>query len=118
MLPARSISVISVQVLTELNTSHFYQLDATDNLPSGIIPLPVDHKIDHKYPTLLKVPLLNAEHNTVYIPRKTITGKLLHVADFKVRNILWTTNGIPSTTGKPMELPCIPPVIQLSARVE
>ena len=56
MLPARSISVISVQVPTELNTKHLYQMGVTDDLPSGIIPLAVDHKINHKYPKLLKIP--------------------------------------------------------------
>ena len=45
MLPPRSISIISVQAPTKLNTRHLYRLDATDNLPSGIIPLAVDHKL-------------------------------------------------------------------------
>ena len=42
MLPP-SVSVISVKTLTELNTRHLYQLDATDNLPPGIIPLAMYH---------------------------------------------------------------------------
>ena len=75
-LPPRSILVISVQAPMELNIKHLYQLDAIDDLPSGIIPLSVDHKIGHKYPKLLKIPLLNTEHNIVHIPRNTITGKL------------------------------------------
>ena len=56
------------------------------------------HKIDDKYSQLLRIPLLNTEYNAVYIPRKTIIGKLqpLYVADFKVSN-------------KPTELPYIPP---------
>ena len=52
MLPLRSISVISEKVPTQLTTRHLYQLDATHNLPCGIIPLTVGHKIDHKYPKL------------------------------------------------------------------
>ena len=111
MLPARSISVISVQAPTKVNTRHLYQLDAIDDLPLGSISLAVDPKIDQKNPKLLKIPLLNTEHNTVHIPRKTIIGKLqpLDVANFKVSNISWPTDGTVSTTGKPMELPCIPP---------
>ena len=76
MLPPRSVSVISVKAPTELNTRHLYQLDATDNLAPDIIPLEVDHKIDHKYPKLLGIPLLNTENNAVQIPRKTIIGRL------------------------------------------
>ena len=34
----------------KLDTKHLYKLGATDDLPSGIIPLAVDQKIDHKYP--------------------------------------------------------------------
>ena len=56
--PPRSTSVIAVQTPTELNTKHIYQLNASEDLPSGIIPLAVDHRIDHKYPKLLNIPLL------------------------------------------------------------
>ena len=38
MLPPKSVSVISLKVPRELNTRHLYQLDATDNLPPGIVP--------------------------------------------------------------------------------
>ena len=89
MLPLRGVSVISVQAFTKLNTRHLYQLYATDNLPSGIISLAVDHKIDHKYPKLLWIYLLNTEHNMVQFPRKTIIGKLQpkDVTDSRVNNI-------------------------------
>ena len=76
MLPPRSISVISVKAPTRLNTRHLYQLDATDNLSPGIIPLAVDHKIDHKYLKLRQIPLLNMGHNTVQIQRNTVKGRL------------------------------------------
>ena len=111
MLPSRGISVISVQAPTELTTRHLYHLDATNDLLSGVIPLEVDHKIDHMYSILLQIPLLNTEHNTVHISRKTTIGQLhpLDVADFKVSNISWTTDVTASTTHKPIELPCMPP---------
>ena len=90
---------------------HSYQLDATDDLPPDIIPLVVDHKIDHKYPKLLKIPLLNTQYNTVHIPRKTIIGKLqpIEVEDFEVSSISWTTDGTAITTNIPTELPSMPP---------
>ena len=115
MLPPKSISIISVQAPNNLNTRHLYQLDATDDLPSGIIPLAVDHNIDHKYPKLLKIPLLNTEHSTVHIPRKTVIGKLqpLDVVDFKVSNISWTIDGTASTINLQNYYECH--LIQLSA---
>ena len=94
MLPPRSVSVISVKTPTELTTRHLYQLDTADNLPSGIIPLAVDHIIDHKYHKLLRIPLLSRENNIVQIPRKTIIDKLqpIDVAYSKVNKISWTAD--------------------------
>ena len=62
MLPARSISLISVQAPTELNTKHPYQLDVTDDYPSGIIPLAVDHKNKSQVPQNIKD--MPAQHTT------------------------------------------------------
>ena len=103
--------MISVQAPTELDTKHLYQLDATDDLPSGIIPLAVDHKIDHMYPKLLKIPLFNTEHNTADILRKTVIGnlQLIDVQDFKVSNTSWTTDNAADTTNSPMKLSCMLP---------
>ena len=41
-------------------------------------------KIDHKYLKLLKIPLLNTEHDIIHVPRKSIIGKLkpLEIEDF------------------------------------
>ena len=102
ILPPGYISLISVQAPTELDTKHLY---------SGIMPLAVDHKIDHKYPKLLKIPLPNTEQNTVCIPRKPIIGSLqpIDVEDFEVSNISWTTDGTADTTNSPKELTCMPP---------
>ena len=89
ILPLRSILIILVQAPTEWNTWLLFQLDATDDLPSGIIPFAVDHKIDYKYPKLLQIPLPNTMQNTVHIPRKTVIGKFqpVDVADLKISNM-------------------------------
>ena len=75
-LPPRSIYIISGLAPTELNTKHLYQLDAADDLPSGIISLAMYHKIDHRQQKLLKISLLNIEQDTVHILRKTIKVNL------------------------------------------
>ena len=109
-LPPRSISVISVQSPTDIGTKHLYQLDAADDLPSGIIPLAVGHKIHHKQPKLFKIPLINTQHSSVCNLRKTIIGNLqpIDVADFEVNSISWMTYGTANTTNSPTELPCTP----------
>ena len=64
-LPPRSICIIAVQAPSELNTKYIYQLNATDDLLSGIIPLAVNHTIDHKFPQLMNIPLLNIEYAAI-----------------------------------------------------
>ena len=49
-LQPRSISVITVHTPPELNVQHVYALDASHDLPLGLIPIAVDHKINHKHP--------------------------------------------------------------------
>ena len=60
MLPASSISAISLQAPAEVNTKHLYTLDVADDFPLGIMSLTVDHKIELKCQKLLKIPLLYA----------------------------------------------------------
>ena len=60
-LQPKSISVITVQTPTELNTKHTYAFDASDDLPLGHIPLSVVHKINHKYQKSLNI--LHTQHH-------------------------------------------------------
>ena len=64
-LPPRSILVVNIQTPTELDTQHIYTLDTSDDLPLGLIPLAVDHKINHIYPKLLSIPILNTAYDRV-----------------------------------------------------
>ena len=63
-----------VQTPTELDMQHIYTLDVGNNLPLGIIPLAVDHKIDQKYPKSLNIPILNTTYDRVHIPRATVVA--------------------------------------------
>ena len=71
----------------------------------------MDHKTDHKYPKLLKIPLLNIEHETGYILTKTIIGNLqpIEMEGLKVCNISWTIDGTADTASSPTEFPSMPP---------
>ena len=110
MLPPRSVSIISIKAPTKLNARHLYRLDAADNVPPSIIPLAVDHKMDHQYPKWLHILLLNTEFNTVQISRKTVIGKLypIVITGSAVNNISWTTDST-TTKNKSAKLLCMPP---------
>ena len=92
-LQPRSISVIMIQTPTALDTQHIYQLDTSDNLPLGLIPLAVDHKINHKYPKSLSIPILNTAYDTVWISRATVISTLnpVEIKSSKVSSMSWTT---------------------------
>ena len=91
-LPLGNMSAIAVEAQTELNTKDIYQLNATDDLPSGIIHLVDDHRIDQKYPKLKNISLLNTEYDAVYIQRKTVIGKLKpkEIEGLDVSSVSWT----------------------------
>ena len=65
-----------VQMSNELDTQHIYILDASDDLPLGLIPSIVNHKTDHKGPKLLIIPMLNNTYNRVCISRATTISTL------------------------------------------
>ena len=54
-----------------IKSQHMYELDSSDDLPDGLIPLAVNHKVNHTYSKLLKIPVLNTSYKRVYIPRST-----------------------------------------------
>ena len=75
---------------TELDMQQIYTLNTTDDLPLGLIPSMTDHKIDHKYPKYLSVPILNT---TYCIPRATVIDILypFEIESTQVSSISWTT---------------------------
>ena len=59
---------------------------------------------------MLKIPLLNTEHDTIYIPRKSAIGKLqpIEIEDSEVSNVSWTKYDT-DTTNSPVEILSMPP---------
>ena len=54
-----SVSLISVKILPLCNTNDMYELNLnTFQLPESIIPLDILHKINHKTPQYLNIPIL------------------------------------------------------------
>ena len=67
-----SISVISVKTSPLHNTSNIHELNfSTSKLPEGVIPLDVVHRVDHKTPGYLNIPVLNTNHSSCSIPRSS-----------------------------------------------
>ena len=49
-LSPHSITIVSVKTPPNVDTSHAYDLNHKFPLPSGLIPIDVIHKFDHKIP--------------------------------------------------------------------
>ena len=75
-LQPTGISIITVWVPTKLKPQYIYELSTSNDIPSELIPLAIDHKTNNKYPRLLNIPILNMTHSRVYIPKSTIFGAL------------------------------------------
>ena len=91
-LQPKCVSIITVQAPTELKPQHIYELSTSDDLSDGLIPLAVNHKVNHKNPKLLNIHVLNTLYNRVYVPRSTTFGtlKILDTENAEVNEISWT----------------------------
>ena len=102
-----------VQPPTELDTHHIYALVSCNDLPLVLILLAVDHKIDHKYPKSLSIPIFNTAYNGVYIPRATVICALnpAEVESTEIINIscMKTERSQDDMRNSSTELPTIPP---------
>ena len=111
-LQSRSISVITVQTATPLITQHIYALNASNDLPLGLISLAVDHKFNHIYLKSLCKPIPNTKYDRVSIPRATVFSTMnpVEIASTEVSNISWTTTekSQDNIRNSPTELPTIP----------
>ena len=64
-----SVSVISVKLPPLLNTNDVYELNFnTFQLPEGVIPLDIPHKVNHKTPQNLNIPILNTNNSFAVYP--------------------------------------------------
>ena len=75
-LQPRSVSIITVQAPTVLKPHHIYKFSASNDLPLGLIPLAVNHKINHNYLKLLSISTLSTVYSRVYVPGSAVLGTL------------------------------------------
>ena len=76
MLKPNSISVIALKTPNILNTDILYGVDSKFQLPEGIIPLDMLHRVDHKTPRKLNIHILNISSNSIPISKTTVIGTL------------------------------------------
>ena len=68
-LPTMSISVISVKMPPNCNNNDVYKLYFnTFQLPEVVIPLDILHKVNHKTPQYLDIPILNKNNSFFLFP--------------------------------------------------
>ena len=70
-LQANAVTIISVKTLPNLAPQKLYECGERLWLPGGVVAPQVQHKLDHKMPLELKIPLLNTNKRDVYITKNT-----------------------------------------------
>ena len=58
---SRSVAVVLVKASVVLDKKKLHHLVGNDDLPEGWIPLDVSHRVNHKHPTNLLIPVLNSK---------------------------------------------------------
>ena len=87
-----SVSIVEIKMPTVPNTNNLYQLNFDMfQLPEGVIPLDVLHRMDHKTPKILNIPIMN-NNNTTCSLTKTFPIAMLTLAGRckEVQDISWT----------------------------
>ena len=77
-LPPMPVSVIGVKTPTLCNTNSAYELNFdTFQLPGGVIPLDILHRVNHKTPQNLNIPILNTNNRFCSISRNSPIATLV-----------------------------------------
>ena len=94
----KSVTWITVKSPPYLNHDSLHETQFDRQLPSGIVPLNIAHKLNHKYPWELLIPLLNISNKEVKIPKNTILGSINPITDVDTIQVvswqkIWNTEG-------------------------
>ena len=89
-MQGRSVTCILVKSPPHLNHDSLHEIKFNRQLPSGKIPLDITHKLNHKHPRELLIPLVNISHEKVKIPKNTILGYINSIIDVDIiQEISW-----------------------------
>ena len=86
ILKPNSISVVAVKTPKIPDTNILYGVNSKFQLPEGIIPLDILHRVDHKMPRELNIHILNTSSNPVPITSKnTVKIKYREFEDQEIK---------------------------------
>ena len=89
-MQCRSVIWVTIKSPPHLNHYSLHKIQFNRQLSSGIVPLDITHKLNHKHPRELLTPLLNISHNEVKIPKNTILGYFNSTTDVDtIQEVLW-----------------------------
>ena len=93
MLPSGSISVVGVKMPEVPDVNNLYELNFdTFQLPDGVSPLDILHRIDHKTPQNLTIPILHTINITCSLTKKSPIATLVSAGKCEqVQGMRWTT---------------------------
>ena len=73
-IAARSVVIIPVKLPVVLSDKKIHHLVSSDSVPEGLIPLDISHRVNHKYPKNLLIPVLNTTMEKVSMRKYSILG--------------------------------------------
>ena len=104
-LQAYAVTIISVKTPPNFDLQNLYECGGGLQLPEGGVTPKVQHKLDHKMPLELKIPLLNTNKFDVYITKNTSIMTLHETCEVQdICNIEWERRV--DTRGRVPEVTC------------
>ena len=105
-LPSMSVSIVAIKTPTLHNTNNLYELNFnTFELPEGVIPLDIVHRVDHRTPQSLNIPIPNVNNSSCSISKGSPIATLRPLGKCEeVQEVSW--NKLQYNTAK--LLPTIP----------
>ena len=89
-LQVYAVTIISVKTPPNLDPQKLYKCGDRLQLPEGVVTPKVQHKLDHKMPLELKIPLLNTNKSDVYITKNASIMALCETCEVQdICNIEW-----------------------------
>ena len=80
----KSVTWITVKSPPHLNHESLHEILFNRQLPSGIVPLDIIHKLNHRHLRELLIPLLNISHREVKILKNSILGSITSITDVDI----------------------------------
>ena len=90
--PRSAAIILKVKVSVVLDKKKLHHLVSSDDLPERLILLDVSHRVSHKHPKNLIIPVLNSKMEKVSMTKSSILGQVkpLNINNCKINETLWS----------------------------